>query len=164
MPSADAPLTGSCACGAVSFQVTAPFVTAGYCHCKGCQRRSGTLWSLNAMVPVEGFEIVAGHDAVRTWEPPDGIPKAFCGECGGHLYSDGGDAFGVRLAAVDGDPGTVPSGTSGSSRRPTGRPYRTTASRASSVCATRRPGGDGPVRAPCTASATCTPAPSRSSA
>ena len=108
MPSADDPLSGSCACGAVSFEVIAPFVTAGYCHCKRCQRRSGTLWSLNAVVPVEGFEIVAGHDAVRTWEPSDGIPKAFCGECGGHLYSDGGDAFGVRLGAVDGDPGIRP--------------------------------------------------------
>jgi hypothetical protein len=102
------PLTGSCACGAVSFEVTAPFETAGYCHCKRCQRRSGALWSLNAMVPADGFRIVAGEEHVRTWKPDDGIPKAFCGECGGHLFSDGGENIGVRLGSVDGDPGIRP--------------------------------------------------------
>ena len=53
MPSPEAPLTGSCACGAVRFEITAPFFTAGYCHCKRCQRRSGALWALNAMVDAE---------------------------------------------------------------------------------------------------------------
>jgi hypothetical protein len=108
VPSRDAPLTGSCACGAVSFEVTAPFETAGYCHCKRCQRRSGALWSLNAQVPVQGFELVRGRELVCTWAPPDGWPKAFCAECGGHLYSDGGEVLGVRLGAVDGDPGIRP--------------------------------------------------------
>jgi hypothetical protein len=108
VPSPDVPLTGSCACGEVAFQVTAPFQTAGYCHCKRCQRRSGALWSLNAMAPTEGFTIVRGEQALRTWTPPDGLPKAFCAACGGHLYSDGGDVRGVRLGVVDGDPGIRP--------------------------------------------------------
>ena len=108
MPSPDEPLTGSCACGAVAFEVTAPFATAGYCHCKRCQRRSGALWLFNAQVPTEGFAIVRGAESVRTWAPPEGLPKAFCGECGGHLYSDGGATKGVRLGAVDGDPGIRP--------------------------------------------------------
>ncbi len=108
MPSPDAPLTGGCACGAVAFEVTAPFTTAGYCHCKRCQRRSGTLWALNALVRAEGFAIVRGEEHVRTWTPPDGLPKSYCGECGGHLYSVGSDFRVVRLGAVDGDPGIRP--------------------------------------------------------
>ena len=108
MPSPDSPLTGGCACGAVRFEVTAPFTTAGYCHCKRCQRRSGALWSVNASVPVEGFAITAGEEQVRTWTPPDGLPKSFCGICGGHLYSVGEGVRGVRLGAVDGDPGIRP--------------------------------------------------------
>ena len=40
MPSPEAPLAGSCACGTVQFQVTAEFNTAGYCHCTRCQRRT----------------------------------------------------------------------------------------------------------------------------
>jgi hypothetical protein len=109
MPTPDAPLTGSCACGAVAFEVTAEFSTAGYCHCKRCQRRSGALWSLNALVAADGFAIVRGEELVRSWTPPGGgLPKAFCGECGGHLYSAGPDFRVVRLGAVDGDPGIRP--------------------------------------------------------
>jgi hypothetical protein len=103
-------VTGSCACGAVRFEVTEPFETAGYCHCKRCQRRSGTAWSLNAMVVPEALRVVAGADAVRTWRPDDGFPKSFCADCGGHLWS--GDSrtpmVGIRLGAVDGDPGIRP--------------------------------------------------------
>ena len=108
MPSPEAPLSGSCACGAVAFEVRAPVTTAGYCHCKRCQRRSGTLWTLNALVPADGFTVVSGEEHVRTWTPEDGLPKAFCVLCGGHLYSVGSSFRGVRLGAVDGDPGIRP--------------------------------------------------------
>jgi hypothetical protein len=111
MPSSDAPLTGSCPCGTVRFEVTAPFQAAGYCHCKRCQRRSGALWTLNAMVEAAAFHVRAGADAVRTWDPGDGLPKSFCSRCGGHLFSgdpNGSGTVGVRLGAVDGDPGIRP--------------------------------------------------------
>jgi hypothetical protein len=108
MPSPDAPLTGGCACGAVRFEVTAPFTTAGYCHCKRCQRRSGALWSFNAYAPADGFSVVAGAEHVRAWTPPDGLPKAFCAVCGGHVYAGGGTIVAVRLGALDGDPGIRP--------------------------------------------------------
>jgi hypothetical protein len=111
MPSPDAPLTGSCACGTVRFEVTAPFSSAGYCHCKRCQRRSGALWSLNANLDAGAFTVVAGEDAVRLWDPGDGLPKAFCTNCGGHLFSDNREragTVGIRLGAVDGDPGIRP--------------------------------------------------------
>jgi hypothetical protein len=111
MPSPEAPLRGRCLCGAVRFQVTAPFQTAGYCHCKRCQRRSGTTSTLNARVAAEGFEILEGAEMIRTWHPPDGQPKSFCVSCGGHLFSgdpDRGPMVGVRLGALDGDPGIRP--------------------------------------------------------
>jgi hypothetical protein len=108
MPTPDAPLGGSCACGAVRYAVTAPFRTAGYCHCKRCQRRSGTLWTLNAMVDADAFKVVSGADALQTWQPPDGNAKSFCVHCGGHVYSSGPGTVSVRLGTVDGDPGIRP--------------------------------------------------------
>ena len=36
------PITGGCGCGAVRFEVSKPFVSAAYCHCTRCQRRTGT--------------------------------------------------------------------------------------------------------------------------
>ena len=99
MPSPDAPLTGGCACGAVRFEITAPFSSAGYCHCKRCQRRSGALWALNGVLDAGAFRIVNGADTVRTWHPPDGLSKSYCGECGGHVFA-GDPAPGPRSASA----------------------------------------------------------------
>jgi hypothetical protein len=110
MPSSEEPLTGACACGAVRFAVTAPFDTAGYCHCKRCQRRSGALWALNGFVGGEHFAVTQGEESVRAWQPPTGLPKCFCGECGGHVFggTPGGGLVVVRLGALDADPGIRP--------------------------------------------------------
>src|SRR3954469_14303924 len=112
MASPTAPLTGSCACGTVRFEVTADFLSAGYCHCTRCRRRSGTMWTLNGMVPADGFRVVAGEGAVRTSEPPgEGLPKTFCATCGGALYSGapgGAGIVGVRFGALHEDPGIAP--------------------------------------------------------
>jgi len=112
MSAPDAPLTGGCACGTVRFEVTPPFESAGYCHCKRCQRRSGALWSENGIVDASAFRFVAGAEAVTTWRPPGGSAKSFCSRCGGHVCSgepDGDGIVGVRLGALDGDPGVRPS-------------------------------------------------------
>jgi hypothetical protein len=113
MLSAESPLAGRCACGAVRFEVTEPFTGAGYCHCHRCQRRSGVPWTLNALVPASGFEVTAGAEEVGTWRPEGGgKPKSFCRLCGGHVF--GGDPVGegvmvVRLGALEGDPEVEPS-------------------------------------------------------
>jgi len=104
-------LTGSCMCGAVRFEVTAPFTTAGYCHCTRCQHRTGVPWALSGIVDADGFEILQGADEIRTYRPDDGWPKSFCGRCGGHLYAGEarpGGQVGVRLGAMDDDPGIRP--------------------------------------------------------
>jgi hypothetical protein len=110
MPSPDAPLTGRCACGAVRFEVTAPFETAGYCHCLRCQHRSGGLWSTNAFVRPDGFRVTQGAGKVRTWTPEGGSPKSFCEDCGGHVFGgrDEGPYRVVRFGALEGDPGIEP--------------------------------------------------------
>lgn len=67
---------------------------------------------MNARVAAKGFEILEGKEMIRTWQPPDGQPKSFCASCGGHLFSgdpEGVGMVGVRLGAVDGDPGIRPS-------------------------------------------------------
>jgi hypothetical protein len=111
MPSREDPLPGSCTCGAVRFQVTAPFTTAGYCHCTRCQRRTGALWALSGVVDADGFEVLEGAESIRTYRPPDGWSKSFCGDCGGHLYAgdpEPGGQVAVRLGAVHRDPGIRP--------------------------------------------------------
>jgi hypothetical protein len=106
------PLTGRCNCGEVRFEVTAPLISASYCHCTRCQRRSGTAASANARPAPGSFRIVAGEDKLRAWKPPDGYEKWFCGECGSALFSrdpDDPDGVGIRMGAFDRDPEVRPS-------------------------------------------------------
>lgn len=101
-------ITGGCGCGAVRFEVREPFLSASYCHCTRCQRRSGAAASANARTTPDAFAVVQGEEHLRSWAPEGGAEKVFCGLCGGHLFSRTDDRIGVRLGAVDGDPGIRP--------------------------------------------------------
>lgn len=104
-------LSGSCLCGAVRFEVRAPFFDAGYCHCTRCQGRTGTGSSVNGLVEARHVAVVSGAEAIRTWRPEGGYPKSFCGTCGAHLFSGvpgGAGRCGVRFGALDGAPGIAP--------------------------------------------------------
>ncbi len=106
-----AAFTGSCGCGAVRFEVTEPFVSAAYCHCTRCQRRTGAAASANARVAPGSVRVVAGEEEIRVWAPEGGFEKLFCGRCGSALFSreSGSDDYaGVRLGALDADPGIRP--------------------------------------------------------
>jgi hypothetical protein len=110
--SVGAPLTGACGCGAVRFEVSEPFLGSTYCHCTRCQRRTGAGASANARVNADAFRVISGDDRLRSWAPPDGAEKFFCGDCGSALFSRASpdaDTVGVRLGALDGDPGIRPS-------------------------------------------------------
>jgi hypothetical protein len=105
------PLTGGCLCGGVRFEVSEPLQRALYCHCRRCQRRTGTAFSVSALTVPGSFRITAGDELVRTWSPPDGWAKSFCGECGGHLFTtspENPELVSVRMGALDEDPGIRP--------------------------------------------------------
>jgi hypothetical protein len=107
------PLTGGCLCGAVRYEVSAPFVTAGYCHCTRCQRRTGTAAAVSALVSPGTFTVTSGRRNIRDYDPGGGSNiKSFCVHCGSGLYAwhpDYPDRVAVRLGTVDGDPGIRPS-------------------------------------------------------
>jgi hypothetical protein len=106
-------VTGGCLCGGVRFELTEPAKEASYCHCKRCQRRTGTAASANARIDGRTLRVVQGEELVKAWRHPDGgFEKLFCRECGGQLFSRNPDdptQMGVRLGAFDGDPGVRPS-------------------------------------------------------
>jgi hypothetical protein len=106
-------LTGGCLCGRVRYEVTEPLVSASYCHCTRCQRRTGTGSSAQARTSPGALTIVSGAELVREWTPPDeGWAKCFCSACGSALWSRSRDEppiFGVRLGSFDDDLGVRPS-------------------------------------------------------
>ena len=59
-------------CGGVRFEVSEPLLGALFCHCKRCQRRTGTGVSTTALTAPGSYRTVSGQDLVRTWDPGDG--------------------------------------------------------------------------------------------
>jgi len=109
---AELPLTGKCLCGEVRFEVSEPPVSASYCHCTRCQRRTGTAASASARVAPGSLRVVSGQELIKSWRPPDGFAKLFCGHCGGALWSQSQSdptVISIRLGTFDADPGIRPS-------------------------------------------------------
>jgi hypothetical protein len=109
----DSALTGGCLCGGVRFEFTGRPLTAGYCHCTRCQRRTGTASSAQARIDGRTLRLLQGEGLLKMWRHPEGgHEKLFCGECGAHLFSRDAEDYtqmSVRLGAFDGDPGIRPS-------------------------------------------------------
>jgi hypothetical protein len=107
----DPPLTGRCNCGAVRYEIDGPLVSASYCHCRRCQRRSGAAASANVRPAPGAMRIVAGEDRLRGWAPEEGREKMFCGDCGSAMFSrDPNDhtLVSIRMGTLDRDPGIRP--------------------------------------------------------
>jgi hypothetical protein len=105
-------LTGACGCGRVRFEITEPLTGAGYCHCTRCQRRTGAAASVTGGLAPGSLRITEGQDLIGAWDPGGGWTKLFCGQCGSALFSrppGAQEPAGVRLGALDGDPGVRPS-------------------------------------------------------
>ncbi len=100
--------TGGCACGAIRYDIAAEPVVMNDCHCRDCQRESGTghgshLTFLRKDVTLKGeakpWDMVADSGNVKT--------RAFCRSCGSPVYmtfSAMPEFFTVRAASLD-DPG-----------------------------------------------------------
>ncbi|HEY5071154.1 MAG TPA: GFA family protein [Caulobacteraceae bacterium] len=66
------PIPGGCNCGQVRYRITAAPLTAYICHCHLCQKRTGSAFSLQLVLPAEGLEIVSGEPMVNDRVLPNG--------------------------------------------------------------------------------------------
>jgi len=100
-------LVGGCLCGGVRFRITGKIGPAAYCHCKQCQRASGSAFAANAPVRTTYFELTSGDALVSEYESSPGKHRAFCRRCGSPVYSrrdSEPDIRRIRLGTVDSDP------------------------------------------------------------
>ena len=107
-PSAEHPVRGSCLCGGIRYEVTAPFLRANYCHCSRCRKHSGGAASAQGRVPREGFRLLSGEELIEVFHPPEGgMAKAFCRVCGSSVFGGtwpDGPEVSIRFGTLDDDP------------------------------------------------------------
>jgi hypothetical protein len=77
------PLLGGCLCGAVRYQVAAAPVAVYLCHCKDCQRRTGSAFAMAMLVKAADFSLSKNHLITRKTEKPDGSHslRHYCADC-----------------------------------------------------------------------------------
>lgn len=79
---------GRCMCGGVQYSFPgAPLLTA-VCHCRQCQRQSGSAFSIVAAVPRQGLAL-SGETKVFMDKGDSGRPveRHFCPNCGSPIMS-----------------------------------------------------------------------------
>jgi hypothetical protein len=82
------PLTGGCACGAIRYACAAEPLAMHHCHCRDCQRASGTGHGSNLMVP-KAATTITGDARFYEVETASGrtAARGFCPNCGAPVYT-----------------------------------------------------------------------------
>jgi hypothetical protein len=83
----DEVLTGSCLCGAVSYEVRGPFTRFGHCHCSRCRKATGSAHSTSLYASPASFTWLSGSDSVVRFDLPTArsFSTTFCRTCGAPL-------------------------------------------------------------------------------
>src|SRR5215813_9776474 len=65
------PIKGSCLCGGVAFEMTAPPVRVNHCHCSRCRKVRGTGHATNLFVLLPGLRFVRGEELLTSYKLPE---------------------------------------------------------------------------------------------
>jgi hypothetical protein len=92
---------GGCLCGAVRYRVTAEPVRASICHCRNCQRRTGSAFGIGAYFREADVEI---HGELKTYEYRSDesgrwLRTQFCPNCGNTVTWTAEALAGIRAIA-----------------------------------------------------------------
>ena len=101
-----ASFSGGCACGAVRYRCTADALFSLNCHCRDCQRETGSAFAPILAVPRVAFTVTRGRPKYFDVKADSGhtTRRAFCGECGSSLFGEPGsrpDITTIRAGSLD---------------------------------------------------------------
>jgi hypothetical protein len=98
-------ISGGCACGAVRYTSSSQPLAILNCHCRDCQRSSGTAFSSALAVPAESV-VITGTPKWHTLTAASGatVRRAFCPECGAPLFADNStqpEFMAIKIGSLD---------------------------------------------------------------
>jgi hypothetical protein len=104
-------LVGGCACGALRYRLGSAPMFVHCCHCRDCQRQTGSAFVINALIETDRVELQSGDPQPSTMPTDSGRPHHIyrCPTCGTAVWSEYGGLkvlrF-VRVGTLD-DPGAL---------------------------------------------------------
>ena len=93
---------GSCACGAVTFEIDGALQPPNACHCSICRKHSGHHFASTEVK--KGQLTIDGRENVRWYQSSEKVRRGFCADCGSSLFFDPPhrDWIAVAMGAFDG--------------------------------------------------------------
>jgi hypothetical protein len=109
----DAPCEGGCSCGEIRYRLASEPMFVNCCHCRNCQRQTGTAFVLNLLIEADRVELIAGEPRVVPVPRDDGSEQLIwrCPTCQVAVWSEYGrpEVRFVRAGTLD-DPSWVEPG------------------------------------------------------
>jgi hypothetical protein len=82
-----APYTGGCQCGSVRYTLAAEPIRVVACHCKECQRQSGSAFGMSMLVSSDSLTVTGQTKRfTRIADSGNENTGVFCPECGVRIY------------------------------------------------------------------------------
>ena len=93
---------GGCACGAVRYRLTSLPMFVHCCHCRDCQRQTGSAFVINALIETDRIDILSGAPEAVTVPTDSGHPHDIyrCPSCRIAVWSDYGRRPPLRFVRV----------------------------------------------------------------
>ena len=95
-------LEGGCACGAVRYRLESAPMFVHCCHCRDCQRQTGSAFVINALIETDRIVLLAGAPEPVGVPTNSGRPHDIyrCPACRTALWSDYGGRPALRFVRV----------------------------------------------------------------
>ena len=95
-------LDGGCGCGALRYRMHSAPMFVHCCHCKDCQRQTGTAFVLNALIEADRVELLSGNPQPSAMPTDSGKPhRVFrCSDCGTAVWSEYGGVEKLRFVRI----------------------------------------------------------------
>jgi len=104
-------LRGSCLCGDIKYRVDQAPSEFYFCHCKQCQKVTGSGFAANMIAKPSSIHWLKGAEQLRHYEHPDrAFSKTFCGRCGSGLphINKSGSSLVIPAGSLDVQPSIRP--------------------------------------------------------
>lgn len=100
-------ITGSCHCGHITYEADVAPGTVRICHCRDCQKLTGTAFRTNVASLPGTFVLTSGTPKtyLKTTESGNRRVHAFCPECGTPIYATSTApnpaSYSLRVGGID---------------------------------------------------------------